>query len=232
MDKKTAKNLLIGLQVGDQLHFDRAECEDFDPRVIADQLRAHIKTRLELKYDGDPKGLFTVTRLPNRPRNEARLGRPLQYDYSGMKPGEERVVAGLAHSKRPAARLAVRRLERTTTMRFKTSERSGELVIKRVDGTPEAQAKPRYPFRTTAPGASFTVTSAPDVNVQQVRSLATYYGKVLGCKFSVVSNGLGGCTVTRTAEGSAPAQHQAPRVRAIPPAPPAPRPMAFDEEEF
>lgn len=158
-----------------------------------------------------------------------------KYNFTQMKPGESRVMDAPVTTW-PAVRAGVRRSAQATGWRYRTSIRSGALVVTRVDGT-VADVRQRLPFETTAIGSSFDVPSGPDVKVSNIRVQALYYGRKLGCRFVVEENGLGGCKVTRTNldEAAAPSVvHQAPRVRPVPPAPPVIKPTvkAFDEDEF
>lgn len=151
-----------------------------------------------------------------------------KYNFTDMKPGESREVDAPVTAW-PAARGGVRRSAAATGWRYRTSIRSGTLVVTRVDGTSE-DTRAKLPFESTPIGASFDVASGPDVKVRNIRVQALYYGRKLGCRFTVKENGLGGCTITREAVSPVPEQpaNEPPRIRVLPPAPEP----SFDTEEF
>jgi hypothetical protein len=238
MDRKQAENAIYGLkQPGDLITFVISECEGFHPQAIAEQMMVRSKFSVKFNCVDEPGGKHTITRMASEPLQAVRRGRPPTYVFDKLEPGQARTMHGLGVTQRASVRAALRVAGQRTGKKFKTSELSGELVVTRVDGTPDADKGQRFPFRATEPGAHFDVPSSPDLSVQQVRSLALYHGKVMGCRFSVEANDLGGCRVTRVAERPPGRAHQEVRIRPIPLAEPAPietppGPRAFDEEEF
>lgn len=204
-----AKRMLMSVPVGGSINANLIRELGLDPQSICAMLTERHGYLFEVNST-------TIKRL----RSYGVMGK---HNFTMLKPGESRVV-DVPASAWPGVRLGMARSARATGWRFRSSVRSGAMVVTRVDGTDQERQAP-LPFRTTQPGGSFKVAAGPSVNVSNIRVQANYHGRVMGCRFMVEADGEGGCTVTRLAPGEA-APAPAHRV------PPKPAPRSFDEEEF
>lgn len=211
-----AKAHISALKTGDSISTNIPRFHDIDVAEICALLTKDM--RRQYKFEGS-----TLTRINNLPHR-----RNTKYDVSHLMPGESRVFDA-PFTTWPAVRAAVREIAEAEGMLFTSNGRAGALVITRVDGT-DMQPGPRLPFEATLPGGSFDVPAGPATeDLRNIRVQAHYYGKKLGCRFSVQKRPDGGCKITR--DGGPGLQMLPPTLPAAPPPKPQPKP-SFDEEEF